>query len=203
MHHDIIYLYSFLSRIPLLSIYLSIYLSQVTFGLITAVVVAEIGSGSTSKDKLGGSVYDRFKPIRNDYRKYLNERMYDLELQPSSFKKKAAMIGHIEARSMLAVSGFIINYSPWIVVFVWTVCGIVCLIEGWQDQYSPLYTTGQTWLGVCVTTTYLYFGVTEEKDKCKDKCENDERGNAKDDESEEVADNKLKASMKLQMEDAV
>jgi len=171
------------------------------------VVVAEIGSGSTSKDKLGGSVYDRFKPIRNDYRKYLNERMYDLELQPSSFKKKAAMIGHIEARSMLAVSGFIINYSPWIVVFVWTVCGIVCLVKGWTDKSSPLYTTGQTWLGVCVTTTYLYFGVTEEKDKGENRGENkgnnDERGNAKDDESEEVADNKLKASMKSQMEDVV
>ena len=32
----------------------------------------------------------------------------------------------------------------------------------WGSEYSgPLYVTGQTWLGIAITTVYLFFGLQE------------------------------------------
>merc|ERR1711865_678644 len=49
-------------------------------------------------------------------------------------------------------------------VLTWIFVGCSCLLCGsmWGSEYSgPLYVTGQAWLGIAITTVYLFLGLQE------------------------------------------
>ena len=64
----------------------------------------------------------------------------------------------------------IILWSTRMYIIFWLCLGIASLffgaIEG-LDTGNPLYTTGQTWLGIAVTIGYTYFGLSG-KDEMKE-----------------------------------
>merc|ERR1711865_177220 len=70
-------------------------------------------------------------------------------------------------------------------VLTWIFVGCSCLLCGaiWGSEYSgPLYVTGQAWLGIAITTVYLFFGLQETTK------ENNDTKKEKDDEEEQDDD---------------
>eukprot|EP00985_Skeletonema_marinoi_P013068 scaffold6442_cov73-Skeletonema_marinoi.AAC.10 len=48
-------------------------------------------------------------------------------------------------------------------ILTWILLGVISLLFGaiaGVDTSNPLYTTGQTWLGIAATIGYSYFGLT-------------------------------------------
>ena len=87
-------------------------------------------------------------------------------------------------------------WTPRLYVVTWIVTGCACLLCGsiWGSEYSgPLYVTGQAWLGIAITTVYLFFGLqetakenndtTKEKDSVVDEHNDDDNDDDSGDDS--------------------
>eukprot|EP00985_Skeletonema_marinoi_P025014 scaffold17923_cov80-Skeletonema_marinoi.AAC.1 len=70
--------------------------------------------------------------------------------------------------------------STRVYILTWILLGVISLLFGaiaGVDTSNPLYTTGQTWLGIAVTIGYSYFGLNNRTNEAP-KDENDEMDNA-------------------------
>lgn len=142
-----------------LSLYFLLPSSQVTFGLVTAVTLDHIGNSAVNSEP-DDSLYDRFDLIFQKYRKMLDQKYYDFQWRKiTDWRKYTGIFALVK----YLFSHFII-WCPYIYIGVWSICGMVCLIIGIRDTASPLYTTGQTWMGLAITTTYTYFGINDGKE---------------------------------------
>ena len=117
-------------------------LHNLTFGLVSAVVVSQIGSHQQPQQS---------QQENRAINKLTNQLLHATKSTPGS---------HI-------VSRFVYNFIMWtprLYVLTWIFTGCSCLLCGsiWGSEYSgPLYVTGQTWLGIAITTVYLFFGLQE------------------------------------------
>ena len=117
-------------------------LHNLTFGLVSAVVVSQIGRHQQQQQN-----QQKNKSIN----KLANQLLHATESTPGS---------RIVSR---LVYNFI-TWTPCIYIVTWIFTGCACLLCGsiWSLEYSgPLYVTGQAWLGVAITTAYLFFGLQE------------------------------------------
>ena len=117
-------------------------LHNLTFGLVSAVVVSQIGRHQQQQQS-----HQKNKSIN----KLANMLLHATESTPGS----------------RIVSRLVYNFITWtprIYIVTWIFTGCACLLCGsiWGFEYSgPLYVTGQAWLGVAITTAYLFFGLQE------------------------------------------
>lgn len=148
-------------------------LHNLTFGLVSAVVVSQIGSHQQQQQQQSQQKNIAIK-------KLTNQLLHATESTPGSSR---------------IMSRFVYNFITWtpqIYVVTWIVTGCACLLCGsiWGSEYSgPLFVTGQTWLGIAITTVYLFFGLqetakenidtTKEKDSVVDE-HNDDDNNEND-----------------------
>ncbi|OEU05672.1 hypothetical protein FRACYDRAFT_258704 [Fragilariopsis cylindrus CCMP1102] len=117
-------------------------LHNLTFGLVSAVVVSQIGSHQQQQQS----------QQKNRSINKLTNRMLHTTKSAS------------ESRIVLRVVYEFITWTPRIYVLTWILTGCACLLCGtiWGAEYSgPLYVNGQAWLGIAITTVYLFFGVQE------------------------------------------
>jgi hypothetical protein len=124
------------------------FIHNVLFGLVTAVVIQELGEQRQAKET---SLYYRFLPIYREHRRRQREyRVLDRNCWVDTWQ-------FITSSLM-----WVILWSTWLYTFVWIFLGTASLAFGaiiGIDNGNPLYTTGQTWLGVTVTIGYTYFGL--------------------------------------------
>jgi hypothetical protein len=129
-------------------LFLRCFYSQCIFGLVTAVVIQELGEEATE-----ASLYYRFLPTYREQSRRQRERRI-LNPWPKSFNDLWQII--------VTLLMWVIFWSTRIYTLVWICTGTLSLgfgaIKG-IDTSNPLYTTGQTWLGVAVTIGYTYFGL--------------------------------------------
>ena len=117
-------------------------LHSLTFGLVSAVVVSQIGCHQQQQQS---------QQKNRSINKLTNQLLHATQSTPGS---------HI-------VSRFVYNFIMWtprLYVVTWIVTGCACLLCGsmWGSEYSgPLYNSGQAWLGIAITTVYLSFGLQE------------------------------------------
>ena len=117
-------------------------LHNLSFGLVSAVVVSQIGSHQQQQQS---------QQKNRSINKLTNQLLHATQSTPGS---------HI-------VSRFVYNFIMWtprLYVVTWIVTGCACLLCGsmWGSEYSgPLYNSGQAWLGIAITTVYLSFGLQE------------------------------------------
>jgi len=149
-------------------------LHNLTFGLVSAVVVSQIGSHQQQQQS---------QQKNRSINKLTNQLLHATESTPGS----------------CIVSRLVYNFITWtprIYVVTWIFTGCACLICGsiWGSEYSgPLYVTGQAWLGIAITTVYLFFGLQEtakennetkkEKDSVVDEHNDDDNGDDSGDDS--------------------
>ena len=117
-------------------------LHNLTFGLVSAVVVSQIGSHQQQQQS----------QQKNRSINKLTNRMLHTTKSAS------------ESRIVLRVVYEFITWTPRIYVLTWILTGCACLLCGtiWGAEYSgPLYVNGQAWLGIAITTVYLFFGLQE------------------------------------------
>ena len=141
---------------------------NITFGLITAVVISQIGE--TSEDS---GLYKSFEPVRNQQK----DKFRAISLEGSHHER---MWYSCEA-FLSSIFELLIIYSTRFYIILWIVVGFVCLICGAylsEFRSGPIYTTGQTWLGISITMTYTYFGINKKSDDDKktDKKTDDNAG---------------------------
>lgn len=130
---------------------------NITFGLITAVVISQLGE--TSEDS---GLYKSFEPVRNQQKAKL--RAISLE---GSHHGRMWYSCEVFLSSIFEL---LIIYSTRFYIILWIVVGFVCLICGAylsEFRSGPIYTTGQTWLGISITMTYTYFGINKKSDDDK------------------------------------
>ena len=119
-------------------------LHNLTFGLVSAVVVSQIGSHQQQQQQ---------SPQKNKSLNILTNQLLHATT-------KSASGSHI----LLRVVYYFITWSPRLYVLMWIPTGCACLLCGaiWGEEASgPLYVTGQAWLGIAITTVYLFFGLQE------------------------------------------
>ncbi len=133
---------------------------NITFGLVTAVVTFQLGEVTTRSSGL----YEHFQPIKTTREK---KRRRDARESPGlgfGLSRKTS-----DCWDSFWFQAIIL--SPRVFVVMWISCGLVCLIVGsilGPERSGPIYTTGQTWLGFSITTTYTYFGIDSKKDSNDD-----------------------------------
>ena len=119
-------------------------LHNLTFGLVSAVVVSQIGSHQQQQQ---GQQKTRAM------NKLTNQLLHATKATPGS---------HIVSR---LIYNFI-TWTPRLYVLTWIFTGCSCLVcsSMWSSEYSgPLYVTGLAWLGMAITTVYLFFGLQEKE----------------------------------------
>eukprot|EP00984_Skeletonema_dohrnii_P026489 scaffold15851_cov80-Skeletonema_dohrnii-CCMP3373.AAC.1 len=134
------------------------FIHNVLFGLVSAVVIQELGEESTET-----SLYYRFLPTYREQRKRRKEyQILNLEISRDC-KSRVMHFGGNILQFVLSYFMFIILWSTRAYIFCWIFLGGASLafaaIAG-MDTSSPLYITGQTWLGIAVTIGYTYFGLS-------------------------------------------
>ena len=130
---------------------------NITFGLITAVVISQLGE--TSEDS---GLYKSFEPVRNQQK----DKLRAISLEGSHHGR---MWYSCEV-FLSSIFELLIIYSTRFYIILWIVVGFVCLICGAylsEFRSGPIYTTGQTWLGISITMTYTYFGINKKSDDDK------------------------------------
>ena len=118
---------------------------SITFGLISAVVINETGSSDsdTSMQRLSSIV----KPI--------------LKRRQDNYEN-----ANIFQRALCSV----IVLLPAVYVVTWTAFGLWCFMHsliGQDGSAGPLFYTGQTWLGIIIRTSYMFFGVSDDSSPSK------------------------------------
>ena len=138
------------------------FVHNVLFGLVSAVVIQELGEESTKKRGL----YYRFLPTYREKRKRQKEYQIrrNLETTQDCKSKSRRLVGYIfYLLDTWFVSIILISTASYIII--WIILGCVSLafaaING-LDTNNPLYTTGQAWLGIAVTIGYTYFGLNSQ-----------------------------------------
>ena len=117
-------------------------LHNLTFGLVSAVVVSQIGCHQQQQQS---------QQKNRSINKLTNQLLHATQSTPGT---------HI-------VSRFVYNFIMWtprLYVLTWIFTGCACLVCGsiWGSEYSrPLYNSGQAWLGIAITAVYLSFGLQE------------------------------------------
>ena len=106
------------------------------------------------------SLQERFKAIKKMRREREIKEQYDIHDIEQIHKRWCR---YAWTNPLQHVYDFFIFKSPEIFVFAWIVGGLVSLITTvrFDDSENPLFSTGQTWLGMAVTRTYTYFGVNK------------------------------------------
>ncbi len=146
---------------------------NITFGLVTAVVTFQLGE-VTAKSSSG--LYAHFEPIKRERETRRRQDVYN----------NASHFFFLSRATSACWDSFWYNaivFSPRVFVLMWIWCGLVCLIVGsilGPERSGPIYTTGQTWLGFSITTTYTYFGIDSKSDSESDSESNTENINKKE-----------------------
>jgi hypothetical protein len=143
-----------------------IFIHNITFGLVTAVVIQELG-----EEVKKTSVYHRFLPVYEKLLDRLKKKRFRAELERRSRRHCCCGYWGIFVWLWEIVSGFVLHVLTWFIlystrfyIFFWIVFGAFCLIFGIATNLkseSPIYTTGQTWIGIAVTIAYSYFGLKD------------------------------------------
>ena len=135
-------------------------LHNLMFGLVSAVVVSQIG------------IHQQQQQQGQEKNRSINNQL--LHAAKSAFGLR---------RIVLFLVYNFITWTPRIYIVMWILTGCACLLCGviWGSEYSgPLYITGQAWLGIAITTVYLFFGLQETaKEKEKDNEEEGTKNNDK------------------------
>jgi len=106
---------------------------SITFGLISAVVIHEMGSSDDSARNRLSSMIQPIKKRRDDN---------------SNFSQRCFCS--------------LITWLPTVYVVCWTVLGLTCFVFSLMrpdGSTGPLFYTGQTWIGLVIKATYSFFGV--------------------------------------------
>ena len=121
---------------------------SITFGLISAVVINETGSSDseTAMQRLSSIVKPISKRRRDNYKN-----------------------ANIFQRALCSV----IVLLPAVYVVTWTGFGLWCFLHSIATQdgsNGPLFYTGQTWLGIIIRTSYMFFGVSDDSSPSKNEA---------------------------------
>lgn len=146
---------SFKSNSPYLSF---ITISNIVFGLVTAVVIQELGEEAHET-----SLYYRFLETYCTQKRRSKEYRFRNELVFTGCRGKVRQYwSRVKEWGKTRVMGLIL-WSTRLYIIFWIGLGVASLafgaIEG-LDPSNTLYTTGQTWLGIAVTIGYAYFGLS-------------------------------------------
>ena len=172
-------------------------LHNLSFGLVSAVVVSQIGSHQQ-------------QPQQSQQK---NRSINKLTNQLLHAATKSTPGPHIMSRFVY----YFITWTPRLYILTWIFTGCTCLLCGsiWGSEYSgPLFVTGQAWLGIAITTVYLFFGLQETAKENKDNKKeedgvvnghnNDNSNNSGDDSIDAVVDyNKHKEKDKKSERDLI
>ncbi|KAL7467155.1 hypothetical protein ACHAXS_007400 [Conticribra weissflogii] len=141
---------------------------SVTFGLMSAVALCHLGNQDSQESGRGS--YGKLEKFMEEYKiKYENISIQDR--RGGTMSSMSHCIGSMR-RSICTIQYKLIVWSSRVCVIAWMINGVLCLAFGtlWGPLESgPLYVTGQSWLGIAVSTTFNFFGVNE-----KDKINNDD-----------------------------
>ena len=117
-------------------------LHNLTFGLVSAVVVSQIGSHKQQQQS---------QQKNRSINKLTNQLLHATKATPGS-----------RILSWLVYN--FITWTPRLYILTWIFTGCSCLVcsSMWSSEYSgPLFVTGQAWLGIAITMVYLFFGLQE------------------------------------------
>jgi len=135
------------------------FINNVLFGLVTAVVIQELGEEATET-----SLYYRFLPTYRDQRRRRKEyQILNRCYATRDFKGRVMRYWGNIVQFTKTYLMMIILWSTRLYIMCWIFLGAVSLAFGaiaGVDTSNPLYTTGQTWLGIAVTIGYTYFGLS-------------------------------------------
>ncbi len=118
---------------------------SITFGLISAVVINETSSSDTE------TAMQRLSSI----------------VKPILSRRKAKR--NIFQQALCSV----IVLLPAVYVVTWTAFGLWCFMHsliGQDGSNGPLFYTGQTWLGIIIRTSYMFFGVSDDSSPSKNEA---------------------------------
>eukprot|EP00985_Skeletonema_marinoi_P020614 scaffold12321_cov115-Skeletonema_marinoi.AAC.1 len=126
------------------------FINNVLFGLVTAVVIQELGEEATET-----SLYYRFLPTYRDQRRRRKEyQILNRCYATRDFKGRVMRYWGNIVQFTKTYLMMIILWSTRLYIMCWIFLGAVSLAFGaiaGVDTSNPLYTTGQTWLGIAVT----------------------------------------------------
>mmetsp|Transcript_12943 Transcript_12943/g.26167 ORF Transcript_12943/g.26167 Transcript_12943/m.26167 type:complete len:994 (-) Transcript_12943:1104-4085(-) len=134
------------------------FINNVLFGLVTAVVIQELGEEATET-----SLYYRFLPTYRKQRRRQKEYQILNRIATRDFKGRVMRYWGNIVQFTKTYLMMIILWSTRLYIMCWIFLGAVSLAFGaiaGVDTSNPLYTTGQTWLGIAVTIGYTYFGLS-------------------------------------------
>eukprot|EP00985_Skeletonema_marinoi_P002852 scaffold1171_cov144-Skeletonema_marinoi.AAC.7 len=134
------------------------FINNVLFGLVTAVVIQELGEEASET-----SLYYRFLPTYRKQRRRQKEYQILNRIATRDFKGRMMRYWGNMVQFTKTYLMMIILWSTRLYIMCWIFLGAVSLAFGaiaGVDTSNPLYTTGQTWLGIAVTIGYTYFGLS-------------------------------------------
>ena len=136
----------------------SIIFSNVVFGLVTAVVIQELGEEARET-----SLYYRFlDTYREQIRRSKDDRFRNESILTGYSGKVMQYWYRFIEWGKTRVMGLVL-WSTRLYIISWIILGVASLTFGAIKRLDPsntLYTTGQTWLGIAVTIGYAYFGLS-------------------------------------------
>mmetsp|Transcript_37171 Transcript_37171/g.75838 ORF Transcript_37171/g.75838 Transcript_37171/m.75838 type:complete len:827 (-) Transcript_37171:3061-5541(-) len=156
----------------------TIFVNNISFGLVTAVVIQELGEGAQDSKS---SLYNRFLATYKKRTQRSKEVRFKnwLKLRSIrrgrffSFSAKEGGIGLLFNYALTFIWEINYNFFTWLIlssariyIVGWIITGALSLIMGVAtnlDATNPLYTTGQTWVGIAVTIGYSFFGLERKK----------------------------------------
>jgi len=130
------------------------FIHNILFGLVSAVVIQELGEEAKET-----SLYCRILPTYREQRR--REKEYRILTRGNVVRCWSRTVQLFKTFLM-----WIILWSTRFYIIVWICLGAASLAFGaiiGIDNSNPLYTTGQTWLGIAVTIGYTYFGLNGKK----------------------------------------
>ena len=120
---------------------------NILFGLVTAVVVAQLASSDDTDNSNTTTLYARFAAV----------------MEESKMEKGSQKIAEGRWKYFLWSFGKkLVLYSTRIYVITWNLAGAISLVFGayaGREYAGPVFAMGQIWLGIAITATYTYFGV--------------------------------------------
>jgi len=163
--------------------------NNISFGLVTAVVVQELSEGATDNES---SLYNRFLAT---YKKRLEQSK---EIRFRNWLRLRSIQNFSSKQGISLMFGFLFRYAKeliysaytWLIlnssrvyIVSWIVFGALSLVVGVAtdiDATHPLFTVGQTWIGIAVTIGYSFFGLNSKKSPTFDHDENSDDEKVKD-----------------------
>jgi len=151
------------------------FIHNIVFGLVTAVVIQELG-----EDLKETSLYRRFLGTYRERWNRSKEHRFKNKLLVRSKERNVLhrVLSRLRGACEDVFTSLILN-STRIYILTWILLGIVSVVFGaikGLETSNPLYTTGQTWLGIAVSVGYSFFGLSNGNKKAS-KDENDKMKN--------------------------